>query len=43
MRCFRYAKIELNVSEPIVQFRETIIVPPKMDMVNEAITETSKV
>ncbi|KAF4525813.1 hypothetical protein B566_EDAN009921, partial [Ephemera danica] len=35
----RYAKIELNVSEPIVQFRETIVVPPKTDMVNESIAD----
>lgn len=33
----RYAGIAINVSEPIVPFRETIIEPPKMDMVNEAI------
>ncbi|XP_059490182.1 elongation factor-like GTPase 1 isoform X3 [Neocloeon triangulifer] len=39
----RYAKIEMNVSEPIVQFRETIIDPPKMDMVNEAIIDTTKI
>jgi hypothetical protein len=31
------------VSEPIVQFRETVILPPKMDMVNEAIVESNKV
>ncbi|CAB3384648.1 Hypothetical predicted protein [Cloeon dipterum] len=39
----RYANIELNVSDPIVQFRETIIEPPKTDMVNEAITDASMV
>ena len=33
----RYAKVEVNVSEPIVQFRETVVPPPKVDMVNEAI------
>lgn len=33
----RYAKIDLNVSDPIVPFRETIVPPPKLDMVNEAI------
>ena len=31
------AKIPLNVSEPIVPFRETIVDPPKIDMVNEVI------
>lgn len=34
---FRYGKIDLNVSDPIVPFRETIITRPKTDMVNEAI------
>ncbi|XP_011690234.1 PREDICTED: elongation factor Tu GTP-binding domain-containing protein 1 [Wasmannia auropunctata] len=33
----RYAKIDVNVSDPIVPFRETIVPPPKLDMVNEAI------
>lgn len=33
----RYAKIDINVSDPIVPFRETIVPPPKLDMVNEAI------
>lgn len=32
-----YAKCEVTVSEPIVPFRETIVRPPDMDMVNEAI------
>ncbi|KAG8232346.1 hypothetical protein J437_LFUL008814, partial [Ladona fulva] len=32
-------EIEINVSEPIVPFRETIVVPPKVDMVNEVIQE----
>ncbi|VDI73619.1 ribosome assembly protein 1 [Mytilus galloprovincialis] len=39
----RYAKIELNVSEAIVPFRETIIIPPKVDMVNEVIQDTNVV
>ncbi|XP_013413557.1 elongation factor-like GTPase 1 isoform X1 [Lingula anatina] len=34
----RYSKIELNVSAPIVPFRETIVPPPTVDRVNEAIT-----
>lgn len=37
MYCFRYAKIPINVSEPIVPFRETIVPPPIVDMVNQAI------
>lgn len=39
----RYAKISVNVSEPIVPFRETIITPPKVDMVNEAIQDQHSV
>ncbi|XP_069136789.1 elongation factor-like GTPase 1 [Argopecten irradians] len=35
----RYANIELHASSPIVPFRETIINPPKMDMVNEVIQD----
>ena len=34
----QYAKVKLDVSAPIVPFRETIIAPPKIDMVNEAIS-----
>ena len=37
-----YAKIELNVSEPIVPFRETVIIPPKIDMVNEIISSENE-
>ena len=40
--CFlfsRYAKVEISASSPIVPFRETIIPPPTMDMVNESIQE----
>ena len=33
----RFACIEINVSDPIVPFRETIVLKPKLDMVNEAI------
>ncbi|XP_034944028.1 elongation factor-like GTPase 1 [Chelonus insularis] len=33
----RYAKVEINVSEPIIPFRETVVPPPITDMVNEAI------
>ena len=38
----QYAKVKLNVSAPIVPFRETIVVPPKIDMVNEAIAADSE-
>ena len=34
-----YAKCEITVSDPIVPFRETIVRPPEIDMVNEAITK----
>ena len=39
---FRFAKVEVNASDPIVPFRETVIVPPKTDMVNEDIEEQTK-
>lgn len=29
----------MNVSKPIVPFRETIVLPPKLDMVNESIQD----
>ena len=32
-----YAKCEVTASDPIVPFRETIVVPPEIDMVNEVI------
>ncbi|KAG8185648.1 hypothetical protein JTE90_018525 [Oedothorax gibbosus] len=38
----RFAKIEINVSAPIVPFRETIIPPPTMDMVNEIIEKSQQ-
>ena len=38
-----FARVELNVSEPIVPFRETLIERPKVDMVNEAITSLNEV
>jgi ribosome assembly protein 1 len=34
---FRYARIEINVSAPIIPFRETIILPPKVDFLNESL------
>ena len=33
----RYANVELKVSDPIIPFRETVVPPPKVDMVNEVI------
>lgn len=40
----RYANnIELNVSQPIVPFRETIVLPPKTDMVNETINDNNTI
>jgi ribosome assembly protein 1 len=33
----RFAKVAVTVSKPIVPFRETIVEPPKTDMVNEVI------
>lgn len=43
MFCCRYAKIEIDHSEPIIPFRETIVPPPVTDMVHEAILgDTSK-
>lgn len=35
----RYAKIEISASSPIVPFRETIVPPPTIDMVNESIQD----
>ncbi|UYV72278.1 EFTUD1 [Cordylochernes scorpioides] len=35
-----FARIEIDVSPPIVPFRETIIHPPKMDKVNEIIEDS---
>ena len=47
-RCLRdlketYAGIDVNVSEPIVPFRETIVTPPKTDMVNEELGQDNQV
>ncbi|XP_070387976.1 elongation factor-like GTPase 1 isoform X1 [Dermacentor albipictus] len=39
----RFAKVEINVSDPIVPFRETIVEPPKVDMVNEAIEDKNAI
>ncbi|XP_077084107.1 elongation factor-like GTPase 1 isoform X2 [Siphateles boraxobius] len=39
----RFAKIEITASEPIIPFRETVIRPPKVDMVNEDLGKQQKV
>ncbi|KAM4747337.1 elongation factor-like GTPase 1 [Rhinophrynus dorsalis] len=39
----RFAKIQVTSSAPIIPFRETIIRPPKVDMVNEDIGKQQKV
>ena len=38
-----YAKIQLSVSPPMIPFRETIIIPPKVDVLNETISEGNEV
>ncbi|XP_043521780.1 elongation factor-like GTPase 1 [Frieseomelitta varia] len=38
----RYAKVDINVSEPIVPFKETVVPPPKVDMVNEVIEKKAE-
>ena len=37
----QFAGIEIEVSEPVIPFRETVISPPSFDMVNEEITAHS--
>ncbi|XP_074515485.1 elongation factor-like GTPase 1 [Sebastes fasciatus] len=39
----RFAKIEISASKPIIPFRETVIRPPKVDMVNEDLGKQHKV
>ncbi|XP_066503596.1 elongation factor-like GTPase 1 [Hoplias malabaricus] len=39
----RFAKIKITASKPIIPFRETIIRPPKVDMVNEDLGRQQKV
>uniref|UniRef100_A0A1A7YEI2 Elongation factor-like 1 n=1 Tax=Iconisemion striatum TaxID=60296 RepID=A0A1A7YEI2_9TELE len=39
----RFAKIKISVSKPIIPFRETVIRPPKVDMVNEELGRQQKV
>ena len=38
-----YARVKLKVSAPIIPFRETVSLPPKMDMVNEEISADNEV
>ena len=35
----RFVCVDLNVSTPIIPFRETVVLPPSVDMVNELISE----
>lgn len=39
----RYAKVDIVASAPIVPFRETVVVPPKMDMANEVVETHNQV
>ncbi|XP_056134287.1 elongation factor-like GTPase 1 [Lampris incognitus] len=39
----RFAKIEISASKPIIPFRETVVPPPKVDMVNEELGKQQKV
>lgn len=38
-----YAKVKLNVSAPIIPFRETVVPPPKVDTLNEAISNENEI
>ncbi|XP_068597984.1 elongation factor-like GTPase 1 [Brachionichthys hirsutus] len=39
----RFAKIEISASKPIIPFRETVVRPPKVDMVNIDLGKQQKV
>ncbi|XP_029318489.1 elongation factor-like GTPase 1 [Cottoperca gobio] len=39
----RFAKIEISASKPIIPFRETVVRPPRVDMVNEDLGHQQKV
>ncbi|XP_076012451.1 elongation factor-like GTPase 1 [Genypterus blacodes] len=39
----RFARIEISASKPIIPFRETVVRPPKLDMVNEELGKQQKV
>uniref|UniRef100_A0A8C2WDW8 Elongation factor-like 1 n=1 Tax=Cyclopterus lumpus TaxID=8103 RepID=A0A8C2WDW8_CYCLU len=38
-----FAKIEISASKPIIPFRETVVRPPKVDMVNEDLGKQHKI
>lgn len=38
----RFAKIEISASKPIIPFRETVVRPPRVDMVNEDLGKQQK-
>ena len=39
----QFARVELDVSSPIIPFRETVVPPPKVDMVNEVISSENEI
>ncbi|XP_034536573.1 elongation factor-like GTPase 1 [Notolabrus celidotus] len=39
----RFAQVEISSSKPIIPFRETVVRPPKVDMVNEDLGKQQKV
>ena len=39
----RFACVNLKVSAPIIPFRETVVLPPRVDMVNELISNENEV
>ena len=38
-----FAKVKMSVSAPIIPFRETVVPPPKVDMLNEAISGENEI
>ncbi|XP_071329087.1 elongation factor-like GTPase 1 isoform X2 [Trachinotus anak] len=40
---YLFSKIEISASKPIIPFRETVVRPPKVDMVNEEVGKQQKV
>lgn len=38
-----YARVKLKVSAPIIPFRETVVLPPTVDMVNEEISADNEI
>ena len=39
----QFAQVKLKVSPPIIPFRETVVLPPRVDMVNEVISDENEV